>query len=589
MKKMMKQLLATLMISIGLITNSYAVQIAYPDVGGLKKDNGTTIIPASSFFSDPHNTIIASSISHSTGTSVSITEVDALGIELWSMHYEQIGSFETFCYSIAESNQGYIMTGYYIDPLTNTNRMYLTEIGPLGTVLWSKTYDHFTVGLKVIKTDNDNYAVGGYYSNNIGLNDVYRSARILKTDGAGNPIWDKTIEAPDALYPNTAPRYTHIETIVEVEGDLYVSGASAMLSYVSPTSIPTTRQKVLSVLIDGTTGSTLWDYSISFAGMSRLDNTPHAGADAVYDAINHKIYLLVNYNVGDQIISVFEIDLVGNITNQFAFIHDVSSFIVPEIFYTNQIEIVNDRISIMGYLYGYTSGPDGTLNLHSPFLFSFDLYNPNNNTFDLYLNNSWNAVTNAIGFNGSYNLGYAYPLAHTPDIGILFEGTRLIGYHDSDFEFFHNFSNGVVCDMISGNLLPISELQYATFQNVYDLGSGTAHSLSTDATDYTHTQLTCENNPYNPFQSFMPLTLEDNENSGFELFPNPATNGFQILANANQIINKVKVFNLAGKLIFQSDKLNSGQIINLSDQAEGIYIVEVTSNEKTERVKLIKH
>ena len=594
MKTTMKLIKPLLILVLAFTTKAFAQQIAYPDIGSTKKDLGSMIISASSQFSSTQNTIIASTVKRSNGSSISVVELDTLGNELWSTHYEQGNSVDTYCYSIAVSNQGYIITGFYVDPATLKNHMYLLEIDPVGNVLWNKTYGDFSVGLKVIQTSDGNYMVGGYYSMTTLVKDNYRSARLMKVDASGNPLWDKIIEDPAVSYTGHDPRFAHIETIVEIDEDFYITGATTELYNTGNIIKPIeTKQKVLSMMVDGSTGNTLWDFSFSYTRSSgAFDNTPHAGADAVYDDMSQKIYLLVNYNVGDHLLEIFEMDVNGAVTNRFSFIHDVSTNFVPEVFYANQIEIENQTISIFGYLWAFNSGTITTQDLHSPFEFSFDLSNPVANSFDLYLNNSWFQGRTTGEFNGAYHMGYGYPLCHTPDLGLL-EDSRLIGYFTDHFEFFRNTpGNGGVCNLISGNMALENLTPYATLQNFSYFNAASSDNLAITKTDYAHGQLPCHANPYSgPVQSAIPSSLLNSVKSFSEItvYPNPTHNEFTLGIRNNSAITSVKIYNMAGELIQNHSSIYPSQVFNLSNEAEGVYIVEVTSGLNIEKMKVVKY
>jgi hypothetical protein len=65
---------------------------------------------------------------------------------------------------------------------------------------------------------------------------------------------------------------------------------------------------------------------------------------------------------------------------------------------------------------------------------------------------------------------------------------------------------------------------------------------------------------------------------GFRVFPNPARQ--QVKLVAGQIIEKVQVFSLDGKLIFGMEPLNTELEINVAEMEQGIYLLKVrTSNE----------
>ncbi|WP_081659309.1 Ig-like domain-containing protein [Pedobacter glucosidilyticus] len=80
------------------------------------------------------------------------------------------------------------------------------------------------------------------------------------------------------------------------------------------------------------------------------------------------------------------------------------------------------------------------------------------------------------------------------------------------------------------------------------------------------------------------LILESNS-SDLSLYPNP-TSGLIRINLANHEVAKVKVYNLVGKLIYQGET----NLIDLSKEADGIYLFQVEHNDMIENFKIIlKH
>ena len=68
----------------------------------------------------------------------------------------------------------------------------------------------------------------------------------------------------------------------------------------------------------------------------------------------------------------------------------------------------------------------------------------------------------------------------------------------------------------------------------------------------------------------MPTNKED-----VIVFPNPA--GKEVFINSENIIESVKIYNLAGKLIFSNDCNKSKTSISVNNYEEGVYLI-VTKN-----------
>lgn len=89
---------------------------------------------------------------------------------------------------------------------------------------------------------------------------------------------------------------------------------------------------------------------------------------------------------------------------------------------------------------------------------------------------------------------------------------------------------------------------------------------------------------------------DENDLIAITAFPNPSANGkfdLQLADFANQSLDiKLAVFDLVGKIVFQStvsfSNTNSSSIIDLSDQADGIYFLKISANGQRISKKLIK-
>jgi Secretion system C-terminal sorting domain len=81
-----------------------------------------------------------------------------------------------------------------------------------------------------------------------------------------------------------------------------------------------------------------------------------------------------------------------------------------------------------------------------------------------------------------------------------------------------------------------------------------------------------------------PLTA----NSGFNLFPNPASDNITLnFQNSSKNNTFVNIYNVVGELIHSEQLQQDQQKINVADLCNGIYMVEVGSNEGSEKQKLV--
>ena len=89
----------------------------------------------------------------------------------------------------------------------------------------------------------------------------------------------------------------------------------------------------------------------------------------------------------------------------------------------------------------------------------------------------------------------------------------------------------------------------------------------------------------------------EHENITLKIYPNPTRGKFTIelksSPSAYGISPKgrvsVKVYDVFGKIVYSTHQLKTKQLINLSQQAKGIYIVEITTDEYVYREKVVKN
>ena len=83
------------------------------------------------------------------------------------------------------------------------------------------------------------------------------------------------------------------------------------------------------------------------------------------------------------------------------------------------------------------------------------------------------------------------------------------------------------------------------------------------------------------------LSIDDFNHDQFSIYPNPAQNVINIESKDNLNIESVKIVDLSGKLIIEkTQNTNQVDIVNLSN---GVYIVEVASEGRIYKKKLIKY
>ena len=120
--------------------------------------------------------------------------------------------------------------------------------------------------------------------------------------------------------------------------------------------------------------------------------------------------------------------------------------------------------------------------------------------------------------------------------------------------------------------------------NLYVCGTfGNTIDFDPSAATYN---ITCTPSPFGAFyfdvfalkMSSIPLSvLEKNAENNFSVYPNPATNKFQFQGFKFHDGDKVQIFNVMGKEIYQSLVIGQQLLIDVSKFENGIYFVQLTS------------
>jgi hypothetical protein len=75
--------------------------------------------------------------------------------------------------------------------------------------------------------------------------------------------------------------------------------------------------------------------------------------------------------------------------------------------------------------------------------------------------------------------------------------------------------------------------------------------------------------------------------SSFKIYPNPVSSSFTIKSE-NIDLKKIKIYNLEGKIIFESSSLNSDFEINAINWSSGVYNIELMTDKQTFHQKIVK-
>ncbi len=88
-----------------------------------------------------------------------------------------------------------------------------------------------------------------------------------------------------------------------------------------------------------------------------------------------------------------------------------------------------------------------------------------------------------------------------------------------------------------------------------------------------------ETSPKKSSQSF--------EIEGFEMYPNPITDGFLFISSLENQRKEVEIYDILGKRVFSRQLLQGKSRLDISVLRSGVYIIRVRENNKTTTRKLV--
>ncbi|WCO01686.1 T9SS type A sorting domain-containing protein [Psychroserpens ponticola] len=195
-----------------------------------------------------------------------------------------------------------------------------------------------------------------------------------------------------------------------------------------------------------------------------------------------------------------------------------------------------------------------------------------------YLNNEWQQLGDDINGEASNDYsGWSLSLSSdgtTVAIGAhLNDGSEPDAGHVRVYNFENNSWTQVGID-IDGEA---SEDNFGTSVSLSGDGTTLAvGALNNDAngTDSGHVRI---------FDLSDPLSIDEFQNSMFQLYPNPTKNQFTIQLNNTSILKEINIYNTLGQVVLTSENT----VIDTSTLASGSYIVEIQTTEGKASKKLI--
>ncbi len=118
-----------------------------------------------------------------------LIKTDLVGNQLWNITYPS--SYGT---SVKETNDGGLVWGGYYGVLHGPNYDYiwLSKTNSSGNQLWTKEYKNYCFAYSMVYTSDGGFVIPGELIIPVGSNEYTQQALLMKTDSAGNVIWNQT-------------------------------------------------------------------------------------------------------------------------------------------------------------------------------------------------------------------------------------------------------------------------------------------------------------------------------------------------------------------------------------------------------------
>lgn len=120
------------------------------------------------------------------GTEAYAVRLDNSGNILWTSVFGHNNRFDRIYDFVEDPGIGFYVTGQGLYSST-TDNLFMAKLDLSGNVIWHSFYEEFNGAWSIVKTQDNNLVVGGYYINQtLGL---YNDSYLIKADTSGNLIW----------------------------------------------------------------------------------------------------------------------------------------------------------------------------------------------------------------------------------------------------------------------------------------------------------------------------------------------------------------------------------------------------------------
>ena len=227
-----------------------------------------------------------------------------------------------------------------------------------------------------------------------------------------------------------------------------------------------------------------------------------------------------------------------------------------------------------------------------------------NGNITLYIYYSWNETTSQ--WQPYYKYEYTYDVNgnNTLDIGYSWSETssQWLPYHKSEYTYDANGNNTLYIyynwSETSSQWLPYYKGEY-TFDNSFSYDDLILPPDWDEEYLFNHMLLTAISYDWDvntsSFINDSRITLYYSEQNtsvaiitepGIKIYPNPATETLYIVSSTK--INSISIYDISGKLILTQEGIDKTCEIALLDIKSGIYLIEISSDNKTVIQKLVK-